>query len=1141
MIARRSLVLLLPILVSNWAAAATNHPAPGQMVDTRATGVMLSNVSSVEDACGGVRYTATLTATGTTNDGNNRDTIWFQIFDDQIEKFAQSFSIQVGQTQQFLINAEYPGAVGNIAPGIGIYVSENRAAPHLLVIDPFFPTPIAGCSIGGAAPGLAYTPNTGTTIAYSAAGAAAPITISNAGGGSGSGPVATTTLTNCTFAPANPAFPTAAFNPAVSAIGTGAPNPTAFTPAGCVPQAAAVNATLTCVEQRGFQGTNIQRSWPVVCPAAAVAVAPPQLRAPVVEAFALGGGLPNGNSQAPVLSRTGGKMAYTSNANNIVAGVTGTTDDIYLRDRISGTTTRISALAAALNPGVQEAYVDPAISAEGNAVVFTGSSGQVYAARDGVGRRVSSNAQGVMGNAESGRPAPSADGALVFFDSTATNLLAGNDANGAMSDIFVKDLNSDAVILISRGPNGEAANGPSFAPATSADGQTIVFSSRATNIVPTSAPVAYSENFDGVSAPALPSGWTATNAIAGNGVLWRTTAAAAPPAVSLPNALEIDAESVITDKRLDSPSLRVLGTPASVTFQRIHNIEQNFDGLVLEISINGSSFVDALTAGGTFPTGGYNGTISSQFGSPIAGRSAWTGATGAYVPTTYTLPPAVGANSLVRLRFRIATDSSVGGAGARIDSIASSNLVLQSSTALAFPDQTKQSTIQQAMMMRGGGFGQSRLYLSRNLNTGELGNGDSSGVQVSADGRWGVFQSNASNLVAGDTNSASDIFRFEIANNQLVDLRRVSVSKSGEQANGDNFNPQISDDGLLVVFETLATNLAPPDTNGQPDVVMKSMLTGDVVRVLAPDGSEPNGLTVLPTISGDGSTLGFCTLATNVAPGDTNNAADVFSSEIDSGLPRDEPGVIRLGLPAPNPPNANCPAGYFIAAITDGPGVGISPGIFGMELLLDEPGTRRLEGGLNFGGLVDAGQAGFAGVNIDNPANENQRLNVSLRGSPSADANGALPVRIEIIRQTLVNGQVVNQTVFESNANLSLAQATTSSVVVPPGYYVATVSPTGTTPAQVGGAPEGQFFFELSTSFVDRPGGGFQGGAVVGGYHAQHPFGGVSGFAAFCLGSTHSTSVRVLSQPSYGPSGARDLRLRILDGEQRVIVSIPGG
>jgi hypothetical protein len=249
--------------------------------------------------------------------------------------------------------------------------------------------------------------------------------------------------------------------------------------------------------------------------------------------------------------------------------------------------------------------------------------------------------------------------------------------------------------------------------------------------------------------------------------------------------------------------------------------------------------------------------------------------------------------------------------------------------------------------------------------------------------------------------------------------------------------------------------------------------------------------------------------------------------------PQDEPSLSQFALPAPNPPNANCPSGFFSAIVDDGPGAGLTPGAFGMEVLLDAPGTRVLAGGLNFGGLIDAGQVGFAGFTIANPANENQRLNLNLTGSPSISSSGSLPVRVRIARRTATS----STTVFESTQTISLASPYVTSIDLPPAFYEATVAPvTGS----AGGTPEGQFFFSLTTSFVDRPGGGFQGGAVVGGYHATHPFGGVSGFAAFCLATPHSTSIRVLSQPSYGASGAKDLRLRVQDAQQRDLVVVPG-
>jgi len=446
-------------------------------------------------------------------------------------------------------------------------------------------------------------------------------------------------------------------------------------------------------------------------------------------------------------------------------------------------------------------------------------------------------------------------------------------------------------------------------------------------------------------------------------------------------------------------------------------------------------------------------------------------------------------------------------------------------------------THQQAVLLRTGER-PARLYLSRNPLTGALGNGDTSEVRITPDGRFGVFTSSASNLVDDDTNGASDVFRFEIADGRLVRLVRVSTSTHGLQSNGASRHPSISDDGQFVAFESDASNLVPLDRGGHTDVFVKWLANGELQRLpRTPLDAPSNGRSTRPVLSGDGLTVAFIS-AGQLAPGDNNGAADVYAVDLrERGPgyligPLDEPTVSQLALPSPIPANAGCPAGFFVAQAADGPGAGLTAGSFGMEVLLDEPGTRTLAGGLNFGGLIDSGQVGFAGFNIRNERNEPQRVDVRLAGSPASSSSASLPVRVRIARRTASS----SETVFEAAPTISLTAPFVGSVEVPPGFYEVTVGPLSGT---VGGAPEGQFFFELTTRFLDRPGGGFEGGAVVGGYHAPHPFGGVSGFAAFCLATPHSASVRLLSQPSYGPAGARDLRLRMLDTQSREVLILP--
>jgi hypothetical protein len=176
--------------------------------------------------------------------------------------------------------------------------------------------------------------------------------------------------------------------------------------------------------------------------------------------------------------------------------------------------------------------------------------------------------------------------------------------------------------------------------------------------------VIFAENFDGVAAPALPAGWVAANA-AGAAPLWVTSAAAPDTA---PNDAFVDDPAGIADKRLDSPPIAIATASAQLTFRNSYVLENAFDGGVLEISIGGGAFADILTAGGSFVSSGYSGTISAGFSSPIAGRQAWTGNSAGYVTTVVNLPAAAAGQSVV-LRWRMGSDLTVAGTGWRIDTI----------------------------------------------------------------------------------------------------------------------------------------------------------------------------------------------------------------------------------------------------------------------------------------------------------------------------------------------------------------------------------------------------------------------------------------------------------------------------------------
>lgn len=201
------------------------------------------------------------------------------------------------------------------------------------------------------------------------------------------------------------------------------------------------------------------------------------------------------------------------------------------------------------------------------------------------------------------------------------------------------------------------------------------------------------ENFDGVTQPALPGGWTASNA-QGPAPLWVTSNAGVPTPVadSAPNAAFIDDPAVVSDKLLVAPSIPIASTFAQVTFRQNRNLETGFDGGVLEISLNGGAFQDIIAAGGTFVTGGYTHTISTNFSSPISGRMAWSSTTsGAFVTTTVSFPPAaVGQNAV--LRWRMASDTSVSNQGWRIDNVSVSDCIPFTPTPSPTPTSTSTAT-----------------------------------------------------------------------------------------------------------------------------------------------------------------------------------------------------------------------------------------------------------------------------------------------------------------------------------------------------------------------------------------------------------------------------------------------------------------
>ena len=153
---------------------------------------------------------------------------------------------------------------------------------------------------------------------------------------------------------------------------------------------------------------------------------------------------------------------------------------------------------------------------------------------------------------------------------------------------------------------------------------------------------------------------------------------------------------------------------------------------------------------------------------------------------------------------------------------------------------------------------------------------------VSADGRYVAFESFATNILAGDTNGTWDAFVKDTVTGVAT---RVSTDSAGAQGNNSSRIRTISADGRYVVFESFATNLVIGDTNGTSDAFVKDTLTGVTTRVSTDSaGGQANDFTGVYAISGDGRYVAFTSNATNIVAGDTNGTLDAFVKDRMTGV-----------------------------------------------------------------------------------------------------------------------------------------------------------------------------------------------------------------------------------------------------------------
>ena len=396
--------------------------------------------------------------------------------------------------------------------------------------------------------------------------------------------------------------------------------------------------------------------------------------------------------------------------------------------------------------------------------------------------RVSLNSGGVQGNGNSERPSISMSGRFVAFDSLANNLVPG-DTNIA-SDIFVRDRQAGVTERVSVSSGGAQASAPSFRPKITSDGRFVVWDSSAPDLVPSDTNGVFDVFVRDRSVPTTTRASLNSAGVEGNNLSTDGT---------------ITSNGTLVAFRSGATNL----VPADANFSDDAFVRNLAAGTTIRASVDGA------------------GTEGDADSSP-----AWIGAAGRFVAfesnATNLLPADTNGETDIFVRDFVAG-----------------------------------------------------LTTRENLGPGGVeGNNPTGDPVMSADGRFVVFRSDATNLVAGDTNGAQDIF---VRDRTLGVTARVSVSSAGVEGNATSDLAQISADGRFVAFESNATNLVPGDANGAADVFVRDLTTQTTVRVsITSGGVEGNSNSVRPSLSADGRFVTFASDATNLVPGDTNGVRDVF-------------------------------------------------------------------------------------------------------------------------------------------------------------------------------------------------------------------------------------------------------------------------
>lgn len=582
------------------------------------------------------------------------------------------------------------------------------------------------------------------------------------------------------------------------------------------------------------------------------------------------GGTPSASGSInATVSDDGRFVAFESSASDLVADPGNGQTQLYVRDRQLGQTTRLSQLAGtAANAAVRNSV----IAGNGTRVVFETTASNldagdsngvedIYAVSvaTGVLTRVSLSGGGAQTSERSQRPSISRNGQRIAFQSRG-DLAAGGST--AFTQVYLRDLDLQTTTLVSVNNIGNNGNNSELSASLSGNGQVVAFFSASTDLV----------------------GGDSNNL---GDEFVRDLLGASTERVSLadssgPFPAPANGDSILSNRgqRRLSADGGVLVTETEATNLGALTLQTSATQIVrVERSNNQAVLISADLQGNPALSAAFEPAMSSD-GRYIVFRSATTNLVAGDNNGTFDVFwKDTNGGPLERVNLGPGNVQGLGGTQTRLPSVSDDGQVIayiSNQNNLVANDTNGALDVFVRDRVAGA---TTRVSVD---SVGTQANGLSDFPIVSANGRYVVFSSLASNLVAGDVGGFQDIFRHDRQTGETV---LVSQSSSGTQGNDNSFTSAISADGNVIAFSSAATNLVSGDSNARTDIFVRDVAQGTTTRVSVDSaGLQGNGTCSLPSISADGQIVVFLSGSSNLVAGDGNNLNDVFRHDRDSGL-----------------------------------------------------------------------------------------------------------------------------------------------------------------------------------------------------------------------------------------------------------------